>query len=362
VNNELAERALAKQMGWGEADTEKLRRIVGDLQALARLKYDDYGMFKPGVKFLESLVGWLEQFEPAERHDALDFVLRALIFVSFAEIDHLVSCVYPDFIRQSLLDRVARITGRARYRLTELTLDPIFRDLQRRTLVLGLSDGARLDQLRRSSPAFSTEQFHPTYWVEDRAMKDRRDALAEALEQYGTDAPNTFVQVVLVDDFSGSGYSMLRADGDSYKGKLWKIRKNLLEAQQDAFADDVEVLIVLYIATAQARAYLRQIMSDAGLDAWELRVVMELPDNIRVDIGWPTMTTLCNSYYDPLLDDKHKGSVPLGFEQCALPLVLHHNTPNNSVSLLWGDTVGRDRALPLRALFPRYERHHEDRP
>jgi hypothetical protein len=91
-------------------------------------------------------------------------------------------------------------------------------------------------------------------------------------------------------------------------------------------------------------------------------VVMPLSNAIQVSASWPSLVDLSCKYYDPLLDDRHKGSVPLGFESGELPLILHHNTPNNSVCLLWGDTVGRDQALPLRALFPRYERHHEERP
>jgi hypothetical protein len=361
VKDELAERTLARLMGWTEAETERLQSTVGDLQALARLKYDDYGMFRPGVKFLESLVGWLGQFEPAEREEALRFVLNGLLFLSFAELDHLISSVYSDFIRQSLLDRVARVIGEERFRVSRLAAEPLFRELQRRTLVLGLSDGARLDQLRRSSPMLSTEQFHPTYWVEPAAMEDRRQALAEALDQYGLSTETTFAQVILVDDFSGSGFSMLRPDGSgSYKGKLWRVRK-ILDDQPQYFAGDVEVLIVLYVATEQARSHLTDMMKEAGLE-WDLRVVMPLPDGIRVSRGWPIVEALSHKYYDPLLDDRHKGSVPVGFEQCELPLVLHHNTPNNSVCLLWGDTVGRDGARPLRALFPRYERHHEERP
>ena len=361
MRDELAERTLARQMGWTDADTERLRLTVGDLQALARLKYDDYGMFRPGVKFLESLVGWLDQFDQAERDEALRFVLEGLLFVSFPELDHAINSVYPDFIRQSLLDRVARTTGSPRFEVTRLASDPLFRELQRRTLLLGLSDGARLDQLRRASPTLSTEQFHPTYWVEPLAMEERRQALSEALDQYGIGAEDTFAEVVLVDDFSGSGFSMLRPDGQgSYTGKLWRVRK-LLQDHPEHFSADVEVLIILYVATWQAREHLGRTMKQASFD-WDLRVVMPLPDDIRVSQGWPDIETLCHKYYDPLLDDRHKGSVPIGFEQCDLPLVLHHNTPNNSISVLWGDTTGRDGARPLRALFPRYERHHEERP
>jgi hypothetical protein len=102
-------------------------------------------------------------------------------------------------------------------------------------------------------------------------------------------------------------------------------------------------------------------MQEAGL-TWDLRVVMPLSDEIRVAPNWPVVEELCHKYYDPLLNDRYKGRAPVGFMRCDLPLVLHHNTPNNSICLLWGDTTGREGARPLRALFPRYERYHEERP
>lgn len=41
----------------------------------------------------------------------------------------------------------------------------------------------------------------------------------------------------------------------------------------------------------------------------------------------------------------------LGFDECALPLVLSHNTPNNSLPILWQDSE------QFRGLFPRISRH-----
>jgi len=43
-----------------------------------------------------------------------------------------------------------------------------------------------------------------------------------------------------------------------------------------------------------------------------------------------------------------------GYGDCGLPVVLHHNTPNNSLALLWSYD---DRAV--RGLFPRVQRHKE---
>ena len=39
------------------------------------------------------------------------------------------------------------------------------------------------------------------------------------------------------------------------------------------------------------------------------------------------------------------------------PLVLEHNTPNNSVALLWAETAGGDTALAMRPLFRQRRRH-----
>jgi hypothetical protein len=76
----------------------------------------------------------------------------------------------------------------------------------------------------------------------------------------------------------------------------------------------------------------------------------------------PGMATLCRAYYDPDTADQHKSDTPIGYDDCALPLVLGHNTPNNSVCLLWAESPEGPNSNQRKALFPRYERHHRDRP
>ena len=93
-------------------------------------------------------------------------------------------------------------------------------------------------------------------------------------------------------------------------------------------------------------------------------MVQILPDSLS-QIGNP-IVALSQKYFDPVLRDEHKakgGSDPfLGFGGLALLVVLHHNTPNNSVGLLWADTSERDDGAKRRALFPRRERHNPERP
>jgi hypothetical protein len=92
--------------------------------------------------------------------------------------------------------------------------------------------------------------------------------------------------------------------------------------------------------------------------------VVQILPNLLSQIGNP-IAALSQKYFDPVLRDEHKakgGDPALGFGGCALPVVLHHNTPNNSVGLLWADTSERDDGAKRRALFPRRERHNPERP
>lgn len=78
-----------------------------------------------------------------------------------------------------------------------------------------------------------------------------------------------------------------------------------------------------------------------------------IPNSMRMLPGSGEIPALCEKYYDPEIGDEHTGDVMYGYDSCALPLVLHHNTPNNSFYFLWARKWGD-------ALFARYERHGRD--
>lgn len=235
---ELAERVLAAVMDWDETE---LRGRVQQLQALAGHKYDDYGGYQPGVQFIESLASWLFQFDASEREAAVNFVLHRLVFISDAEMEHLIELAYPDLIRPLLAGRVATSLGIPRHRIREITSSKEFRALQRRTLVLGLSDGAKLDRLRRASRELSHEQFHLVASVENNIVRNMQDKLREALDQLESDEPNTFRQILLVDDFSGSGFTLIRKTNGTFQGKLPKMKDELDRLRDRAVASDVSL-------------------------------------------------------------------------------------------------------------------------
>lgn len=385
MRDELAERLLSRVMNWRAPE---LQRFVPDLQALSLMKYDEYGNYGPGIKFVENLAAWLDQFPADKRQTALDFVMDELVFVSNSEMAHLISLVPLEVLRPVIRKRISEQLDISRFRIAQIEATVEFQRLMRSSLIIGASDGAKLDQLRRASSELSHEQFiqgtepdlHQLKRLSRKLAKrfsggdeDKgQDEVADVPEQVETEdglaeatpiAP--FEHVFFVDDFSGSGRTLLRKDdGEPWDGKMLRLRDHLATASQSGYVvEDVPGTIVLYFASEKAQAHLADQLAAAGLSNWTVEVVAELPSSRCVDRTNEQLAELCNQVVDPITKDKHKGLAPLGYSDCALPLVLTHNTPNNSICVLWMDT--RDEVMAestrLKALFPRFERHHKDR-
>src|SRR5215831_19392971 len=123
MRDDLAERVLARVMSW---DPAQIAKFGACLQALARYKYDEYEGFGPGEKFVESLAAWLSQLKPAERADAIQFVMTSLVFVSRLELDHVIGMVYPDVIRQILIRRAAEELSLPPHKVAKIAASPEF--------------------------------------------------------------------------------------------------------------------------------------------------------------------------------------------------------------------------------------------
>ena len=334
------------------------------LQALARYKYDEYVRFEPGRRFIESLATWLAQFDTkAERTVALSVLRRRLVFVSEREMRHLVRSLYEHHLKPALRERVAEQIGVPGYAVRQIESSKKFQELGQRTLYLALSDGARIDELRRSTRGLGNEQVFQTYQVSAEKFNDMRKALRRELDALGSDAPDTFQSVVLVDDFAGSGKSILRTTpkGDS-TGRLQNFA-DIMTMNPDLFdGDNTSVTICLLIATSQAEAHLRASLESFPSPPWadmpRVVIVQRLRPGERIDDDSEPefAATLRARYRREVLFDKNKAvggdsdSYIFGFGACGLMLVLPHNTPNNSVYLL------HEERGNYVALFPRADR------
>ena len=359
MRDELAGRLLESLLDW---DADERRIATERIRTLAELKYDGYEGFRAGQRFLESLARWLQQMpDPAMRRRWLEFVLQRLIYIDRRELEHAIETVYPDIIRPLLVRQTATLLALPAHHAAEVTGRTEFLQLKRKLLVLGLSDGARLDRLRRASD-LSHEQFSLTIEIGSSTRDGMRQKLRDALD----DDAALFSHLLLVDDFYGSGTSLIDInEAGELKGKLartWAAMQAMKSSTKDGppmLAADANASVILYVASVRAQEHIHRQLGAVGLN-WNLHVVQTLSDdhvvseeNLRADCEW---------FYDHILDDPHKGQAPHGYRETALPVVLSHNSPNNSVSPLWADTTDRPDSQKRRALFPRYERHHPDRP
>ena len=227
---ELAESLLAKILLWTDKEKARERAIVQDF---ARYKYDEYQGFSPGRGFVESLALWLRQFQTvAERRVAYTFVRERLIFFSTAEMRRLVALAFPTIVRPTLIATVSSDLGISLRRPKAVLESEEYRAHLRRTLVLGLSDGARTDVFRRINPSISNEQIWHAYDISEskaREMQEELRADLTALYKRPVSTEDaTFRTVVLLDDFTASGRSYIRNDEcTGWDGKLPRILRML---------------------------------------------------------------------------------------------------------------------------------------
>jgi hypothetical protein len=353
-------------MSWGAAEVAAQRAL---LQDLARYKYDEYQQFAPGQRFIESLALWLRQFHGKDaRLVAYNWVRHRLIFLSAAEINHLVASTFPTIVRPWLLQKAAEETGFGMTRVKALANSAAYRLRLRQTLFLGLSDGAHIDQFRRANPTLSNEQIWHAYDFSPDKAEDFRKKLAKDLEKRlgrePADAEARYRAVCLLDDFTASGKTYLRNENGSPDGKIAKIWGKLKDTSSEFSAfvdqDNVEILIIIYVAAAQAIEYLEdQLPKQLRIPKDVLRVVHRLPASCKADAGEDRhflKLVADDRYFDGSVDDEHAevggNSMRYGFSDCRLPVVLNHNTPNNSLFLLWAGPEHN-----VRGLFPRISRH-----
>lgn len=430
---ELAKDLLIKVMGW---EPEEYVSEKGHIQAMANYKYDTYEEFSPGMKFIESLALWLDQFNEAdERKIAYELVKKNLIFISKNEIEHFIQTIYDDIIKPIIFQKTAELKGIPDYKIKNISESKEYHYLKRKCLFLGLSDGAHLDYFRRVHE-LNNEQVYLTYQIDDEKAKDMKEKLKDDLfyEESDDEEDNcTFDLVFLLDDFSGSGDSILRKEtkvkfneipsnlkqeideyewggklwikekekelvfkgemdekdfdklivksseisykkiiqklykestnnDDNIQGKLNKILDKLRDFQlqkNPLISKQVEVIIILYISTQFAIETLKECIEKYKQDWWpniKIITVQTIYNEDKIsNLNNKFINKLLIDYYDQSIMDDHlkKGGCDVvhGYNNCSLPLVIHHNTPNNSIYILWAKT---DKNHPL---FKRVSRH-----
>lgn len=377
MNSNLANQLLASIMKW---DAPTLASERAALEFMGSMKYDAYDRYMPGMRFMSSLVQWLNDIKEEDRDEAYKFIKEKLVFISSMQMNYLVDLLYDSKIRPILLDMSTAETGMPSYKCSSKVVRTRFEIEKRSALIIGLSDGAHTDILRRSA-GFNNEQVLTNYYPDGKKLKDMLDELRKDQKLKGIENP-FFRRILLIDDFTASGKSFIRFDESDreYHGKLKRIIdelciKDYVEKEEKIEhlsyllnpEQKIQIDILFCIATEKARTNIKSSLDDYLKSVnWQnkvefnIHIVQILEDKLSIDIKTD------KDLVKLLKKDEHfvkecvisksykvgKNDNPwLGFDECALPVVLAHNTPNNSLPIIWQD------AERFHGLFPRISRH-----
>lgn len=363
----LAEKLLVKIMNWSSEEVSKQRPL---LQALASFKYDEYQQFSPGIRFIESLVKWLEQFETLdEKRIAYNFIMSKLIFISNDQIVHLVNITFSEKVNPILITKTAEKLSIEPYLVSQVIESDDYKEVLRRSLFIGVSDGSRIDLFRRSKRQVSNEQVFPSYYIGTGKAVDMIKELNDA------GYTGKFNSVFLIDDFTASGKSYFRLENGSYTGKIYKFLTSLFNDDNSVYKELIDttglnIHIIFYIATRDALNTIDEAIKSfifdnkltiiCEVDAVQI-IEKEISDDVLKEDAFVELISKQKNFDDTIVDvhyKKGKHEKPyLGFNECALPIILHHNTPNNSLPILWFPEDSKNDCV---GLFPRVTRHKDE--
>lgn len=374
----LAKQFLAQLMNWDDIEaTERLKEI--DL--MADIKYDSYDQFMPGIKFAGNFYLWLSQFNEEERQLMYDFVKKYIIYINSNQIAHLIDLLYNTKIIPLIREKVVgdfkqkgQLVNKFNYHLLDNSQE--FKSHKRKTLFIGLSDGSHIDIIRRNS-YLNNDQVLTNYYPDETKIEGLAKDLAES-DEVKHDATKKFETIVLIDDFTASGSSFIRKENDgTFAGKLPKFFHTICGNQhfKNLLIDGFEVRIYFLIATNSALVRINLLLDEFKKDYDGLTVKAECIQTLGEDAKFTNHQeqeakdmlavigkkcyihedALTDAYKDSYADDSEK-RYHLGYKQCALTVVLNHNTPNNSLPIIW-QPKREDKAQPLYPLFYRITRH-----
>lgn len=367
---ELAESILKSTMEhW---DNVKMAEEIKDIQIISEIKYDDYQQYTQGMRFIESLALWMRQFDtPEEKDCAYDLVKNKLIYISEEEMRQIVMYSYEISMKKYLVEKTHNFCDK--HNVTDVDeRKKIYRYYRRSSLFLGLSDGAHIDFFRRHNPELSNEQVFVHYdFSKEKADDMRKEFQKEQItdymkDNYGEEINSDFDSFFLIDDFTGSGKSYLRKDKRGWHGKIKTFFERLENTGFDA--RNASIHLVLYIATEKSVSNITEQVNLFTSEKGYRNITIDAIQIVK-PIDWeenPELAKLLKKNYEKNMNlgkasynDKHfmvgEGSVPYyGFGDCSLPLILYHNTPNNSLPVLWYSWEDE-----VNALFLRITRHKE---
>jgi len=366
MNENLALKTISEQLKW---DNSVAKEEFEWLKLLSAYKYDAYEGYEPGSRFYVSLIGWLEQFkEVSDRKIAYAYLKNNLVFFSRREIVHLVHRLWP-VVQRTIIKSVANDLSIPTWNvISDKSAKEAFDIQLRQSLFVGISDGAKMDVFRRHNEGrISNEQTVIGHEIakekwESMINKD----LAKDIEKHGWTTNLVFKHIFLIDDFTASGTSLIRKEEDgSWGGKIPKFIAQTRKDHLDKLHESCEVHVHHYMATKRSVDTIGPLVKEFSDTLKEFNINLTfgliLDEKCNVSAAdCKDFYALLGRHYDPSVETDITGCVQYGYKKCELGVVLEHNTPNNSVSLIWAETSEENAntaETPMKPLFRRRTRH-----
>ena len=366
----LGLKTIAHVMGW---DNDKATDEYRWLKLISAFKYDGYQDFVAGARFIERLIVWLSQFKTVEEREiAYNFVKNTLVYFSPLEFRKLIELFYPEIVAKNITHTIADKLNIERYQIwSHKEGKKKFEELRRKTLFMGLSDGARIDIFRHSNHGNLVNDQVVAFTQID---KEKWNDLINELRKDTNDPAAKFSNLYIIDDFTASGTTLFRKDADEWKGKLLKLYSSITDFGEinEIFEDGWTLYVHHYLMSESVIQKLidkqSQALKDMGKDGWFNNVKftnsVRLPSSLKLDeTRDKEILALADNHYDPSIEIlKHLipsgvDNLRRGYGGCALPIVLEHNTPNNSMPIIWSESDGVNGKHKMRPLFRRHQRH-----
>ncbi len=285
-----------------------------------------------------AITEWLDNFAPSsdtgpdKRAHAL-FLLSNFMYFGDREIRGLLKALYRDLYRYPIIEDIRRANNDT---LNPLLIGPLFTAQLQATRFLGVGNpsesGCHLLYYFRQENNLPKDLFIHTHQIFTRLGGAGSVQLRDS----------AVLRYIFIDDFCGSG-----KQGSEYSRDVVEEIKRL---KPDAFVD-------YYVLFATAKG-ISKVKKETRFDS--ARAIYELDSSFKcfsddsryfrnrlAEIDPAFCRSMCRLYGERMRPPAHA----LGFEDSQLLIGFHHNTPDNTLPIIWFD--GPD-GVPWKPIFRRY--------
>lgn len=311
----------------------------------------------------DKLEDWLSNFETEDEKFHALHLLSEFTYFGDVQLRHLLRSLYRDLYRYPIIESIRRLNNNT---IDPNRIEPIFTDLQHKTRFFGIGNpsesGVSLLYYFRQENRLSKKLF--SHSKEIIVHKDLKYNLNFPYLEY----------YIFIDDFCGSG-TQVTSDTD-----LVKTIQMIKELKPTA-----KIYYLMLMGTSTGIKTVEDAMvttkSELTLKMFDhVSSVIEIDDTFKCFDSnsryYPINNTYVNKeqaknmaykYGFQLIRDIISRDVSdvrvlnklahenaLGFRNCQLLFGLHHNTPDNSLPIIWYD----ENALPWTPIFKRYNKKY----